>query len=152
MNNKITWESDKGEKIHSDADYWFMCILSEHRYSGWQIYEPKPHYQVGDWVEWSESLGKTYQSKITRVSNSAVYSNGLCIPLKIITHKLKPSEVVLDFGSGIKGTIRFVAQIPSDTLIRVTNGHVNCARIFISCLTEPMKTTVLELLKAQDGE
>jgi hypothetical protein len=84
--------------------------ISECSPDGWQLCEPEPEskYKVGDWIEWSEGLGITYQSQITRVSQSAVYSKGICIPLKTITRKLKPSEVIVKIGC-LSGTVRPVS-------------------------------------------
>jgi len=117
--------------------------------TGWQIYkEPEPQYKVGDWVEWSEGLGISYQSQITRVSQSAVYSKGICIPLKIITRKLKPSQVVVKIGC-LSGTVE-KSPFPKFEFILATEAG-GC-RILFDALDAPTSKLVKGLLKAQDEE
>lgn len=165
VEDKITWESDALGITIMDMRKWDSRILGEYRNSGWQIYEPKPHYQVGDWVEVC-SDENVYPCEVVKVGKDSISidfaGNYRTVPtdnsvsmtgIKLI-RKISPHEVVLDFGNGIKGTIGLTPlQMPEDVLIYVKNGNgINCARIFVSCLTEPMKTTVLELLKAQSEE
>jgi hypothetical protein len=117
--------------------------------NGWQIYkEPEPQHKVGDWVEWSEGLGISYQSRITRVSQSAVYSKGICIPLKIITRKLKPSQVVVKIGC-LSGTVE-KSPFPKFEFILATEAG-GC-RILFDALDAPTRKLVKGLLKAQDEE
>ena len=121
--------------------------------NGWQIYkEPEPQHKVGDWVEWSEGLGISYQSRITRVSQSAVYSKGICIPLKIITRKLKPSQVVVKIGC-LSGTVEPVSTNGIHIwfhLIDVNDRII--ATIRISSLDANTRELVESLLKAMRGE
>jgi hypothetical protein len=119
---------------------------------GWQLYEPEPEpkYKVGDWVEWSEGLGISYQSQITRVSQSAVYSKGICIPLKIITRKLKPSQVVVKIGC-LSGTVERHDGNPI-YWFKLRSSEYNYALISIEMLDTTTRELVESLLKAMRGE
>lgn len=158
--NTVRWESDISETYIGNLDDWARPMSDKYKASGWQIYEPKPHYQVGDWVElncyWNHQgqikemfcAGK-YQIDgiefnrslptftITGLSGEFYYSS--------ITRKLKPSEVILDFGSGIKGKVS-IYQETSDGIW--VGRHV----IHMPDIAEPMRTIVLELLKAQEDK
>jgi len=122
--------------------------------------------KVGDWIEWSEGLGITYQSQITRVSQSAVYSKGICIPLKIITsygvmerqiiRKLKPSQVVVKIGC-LSGTIRYCLSFDhagaKHDAIKMFNGDGKCIAIIrLEALDTGTRELVEGLLKAQKEE
>jgi len=147
--------------------------------SGWQIYtEPKPEseniihghipadmrlkyfhlyeFKVGDWVEWSEGLGISYQSQITRVSQSAVYSKGICIPLKIITKKLKPSEVVIHVGC-LSGTVKDLSYAEDGRFWLIGKVTERCpggmyAILYGEMLDTPTRKLVEGLLRAQEEE
>ena len=113
-------------------------------------------FKVGDWVEWSEGLGISYQSQITRVSQSAVYSKGICIPLKIITKKLKPSEVVIHVGC-LSGTVKDLSYAEDGRfwlIGKVTErcpGGMHCI-LYLEMLDTPTRKLVEGLLKAQEEE
>ena len=129
----------------------------------------KPKYKVGDWVELNcygnhqgqikEMFDESYEQigiqlykyptfKITGLSGHFSFS--------CITRKLKPSEVILDFGNGIKGTITRCVTYSGNGIenpsIKVSNNGIGIANILLHTITEPMRTTVLELLKAQEEE
>lgn len=119
--------------------------------TGWQIYEePEPQYKVGDWVEWHEGLGITYQSQITRISHSAVYSKGICIPLKIITRKLKPSEILIRIGC-LSGTVGASCDL-GRFLMWHSKIDFDYSIIKLSALDAPTRELVESLLKAQEEE
>ena len=50
--NTVRWESGISETYIWNLDDWARPMSDKYKASGWEIYEPKPHYQVGDWVEW----------------------------------------------------------------------------------------------------
>jgi hypothetical protein len=118
--------------------------------------EPEPKFAVGDWVEYSD--GTLQQAIIEAYSGQPgeqmVYvwhpqtAHSAKTPLQSITRKLDPSEIVLDFGNGIKGTIRRYRG----EQIRIYDGDINLACLAISYVTEPMQTTVRKLLAAIEEE
>ena len=90
----------------------------------------KPKYKVGDWVEIT-GHGRTIHGKCVSTEGTVIEPNNMirsCGYLfnpdgtdakyrlqthgYTITHKLKPSEVILDFGNGIKGTIHSYSGNP----------------------------------------
>ena len=109
-------------------------------------------YKVGDWVEWSEGLGISRQSQITRVSQSAVYSKGICIPLRIITKKLDPSEVIVHIGC-LSGTIAKSSD-PNYFLMLHSRPVTDCNHSIIrfSAIDTETRSLVESLLKAQKEE
>lgn len=139
--------------VEGDGNYGSLHILSwisAASPNGWQIYEPKPEYNVGDWVEVRRSLGISHVM-IEKIYNNRIYSRrGIDDHFDNIIRKLKPSEVVLDFGSGIKGTIHSYSGNPEYWFGMKWEGWEYI--LPIEPLTEPMKTIVLELLKAQEEE
>jgi hypothetical protein len=146
-----------GETIkHNEGCSAFDVCLSDWeapyiKNTGWQLYkEPKPTFKVGDWVEWSEGLGISYQSQITRVSQSAVYSKGICIPLKIITRKLKPSQVVVKIGC-LSGTVeKAYGEKKGTFILSGLSGQRNV--LWLSMLDTETREIVEGLLKAQEEE
>ena len=137
----------------TDSDFLFHAEKD-----GWQLCEPEPEhkYKVGDWIEWSEGLGITYQSQITRVSQSAVYSKGICIPLKTITRKLKPSEVIVKIGC-LSGTVKNLSYKEDGRfwlIGKVTErfpGGMH-AILYGEMLDATTRSLVESLLKAQEEE
>jgi len=80
------------------------------------------------------------------VSQSAVYSKGICIPLKIITRKLKPSQVVVKIGC-LSGTVE-KSPFPKFEFILATEAG-GC-RILFDALDTPTRELVEGLLEAQE--
>lgn len=146
--------------------------------SGWQIYtEPKPEseniihghipadmhlkyfhlheFKVGDWVEFIDVGGHKSQGKY--LSNDCDHAiivlditcNMRCVvPMTKIIRKLKPSEVVLHFGSGISGTIKRW----DSTTFHIFHGNSKFSKIHIDALDAPTRELVEGLLKAQEEE
>ena len=163
--NRIIWESDNGEHFVWNLDDWKSPISDEYRASGWQIYEPKPQYKVGDWVvcKYTHKQGKTNYEKVIEVTETTIAtiaSDGSVTEYDAngnhgdimgwhIERVVKPHEVVLDFGNGINGRI----ELEQDTgWITVYEIDEEIASISIETLTEPIKSQVIELLKAQEEE
>ena len=129
--------------------------------TGWEIYkEPEPEYKVGDWVE-VECQNKLYHKQVLFVTEERVgfefseTTPSVCFdgtPSHIFKfiRKLDPSEVVLDFGSGIKGTIVGCSNVMP--IVKVLNGVDWIASIMITALDAPTLEIVESLLKAQDEE
>jgi hypothetical protein len=119
---------------------------------GWQLYEPEPEpkFAVGDWVEFRDIEGIKHGIIEGRREEYSVLCNGVSQSVgdKFITRKLNPSEIVLDFGNGIRGTIRR----SRGEQIRIYDGDINIACLAISYVTEPMQTTVRKLLAAIEEE
>lgn len=124
------------------------------------IVKPKPEYEIGDWVEHNDSKE---QAKITHIASKDYDA----IEVKFIEsgeleiysldemnkefHTIYPKDVILDFGSGIKGTIRRNKHFKAS--IKVIYGDCDKGEyhaIDINPLSEPMKSIVIELLKAQE--
>ena len=62
--------------------------------------------------------------------------------------KLKPSEVILDFGSGIKGTVRSCEH--DGGCVQVISGDRVIAHIMTDVLEQPTRELVESLLKVQE--
>lgn len=112
-------------------------------------FELVPAYQVGDWVK----IAHIGNAKLTGLSiiadqwDFATSTGGKgTAHSKYFTRKLSPAEVVLDFRNGIKGTISYDCC----GYIKVTDSEGRIHSIVIAALTDPMKTIVTELLKAQE--
>jgi hypothetical protein len=130
-------------------------FLSEGAKDGWQLYEPDHDFNVGDWVEFIDAGGHKSQGKYlsnaydnTILVLDITYNMRCVVPTTKITRKLNPSEIVLDFGNGIRGTIRRYRG----EQIRIYDGDINFACLAISYVTEPMQTTVRKLLAAIEEE
>lgn len=109
--------------------------------------EPKPKFEVGSYIR---SLSG---------SCHVVISDNKCRGLKVIEEydildsdvPIPASEVVLDFGSGIKGII--VSQnYDGGSGICVINDRNAIANIMICAISEPMKSIVISLLERQEKE
>ena len=79
--------------------------------TGWQLYEPAPQYNVGDWVEFIDVGGRTSQGKyLSKAYDHAIlvrditYNMRCVVPTTKITRKLSPSEVIVKIGC-LSGTI-----------------------------------------------
>ena len=134
-----------------------MTNFKEH--DGMLFKQPKPKYQVGDWVEHKESKE---QATIRRImSYGAIeiefaYSTESDIYQANDFHndfrKLSPSEVVIRIGC-LSGTVRRINDIffclnPSTKKGRV----VPEATIPLAMLDTPTRENVESLLKAQEEE
>lgn len=110
----------------------------------------KEQFAVGDWVEFRDIEGIKHGIIEGRREEYSVLCNGVSQSVgdKFITRKLNPSEIVLDFGNGIRGTIRRYRG----EQIRIYDGDINFACLAISYVTEPMQTTVRKLLAAIEEE
>lgn len=119
----------------------------------------KAPFKVGDWVE-IEVSGVISQQLVKlgvfadsiNAGGIEFYGNGLPVmkPLNArIIRKLDPSEVVVDFGSGIKGTVVGCGNVMP--IIKVLNGVDWIASIMISALNTATRELVKALLKAQEG-
>ena len=73
-----------------------------------------------------------------------------CICSRDYPTPVPAKDVILDFGSGIKGRIR--RGLSADDVIRVYFAEHYCHHININHLTEPMKSTVKALLERQEVE
>lgn len=131
-------------------------------------FELVPQYQVGDWVEIEYDNGCKYHCPVIQSGCSVVVmfdgaetyfdinGNELCKtenePSFTIIRKLSPAEVVIDFGNGIKGTIRAKRKCNYSVVsFETVNGlGYTIAEIFICWLTDPMKTIVQDLLAKQE--
>jgi hypothetical protein len=135
--------------------------------TGWQIYkEPEPQYKVGDWVEIT-ARENIYQDKITfsgvefgkphvlaRKTKTLKFEphTGKCFDEKLcvqITRKLSPSEVILDFGSGIRGWIR---KASNHTIEVYSKANCWLANIRYDMLDTETRKLVESLLQAQEEE
>lgn len=121
--------------------------------TGWQLYaepEPEPKFAVGDWVEFRDIEGIKHGIIEGRREEYSVFCNGVSQSVgdKFITSKLKPSEVVLNFGSGIKGTVRSCEH--DGGCVRVISGDRVIAHIMTDVLEQPTCNLVRQLLKAQE--
>jgi hypothetical protein len=120
------------------------------------IRQPKPAFKVGDWVEYSD--GTLQQAIIEAYSGQPgeqmVYvwhpqtAHSAKTPLQSIARKLDPSEVVLDFGNGIKG--RVCMPYPERGLSVLNDNNHWIAQIDPDALDAPMRKLVESLLKAQE--
>ncbi len=112
------------------------------------MYEPQPAYAVGDWV--SDGV---VQGRITYIDNEVVDVRANDDNVYTINednlHKLQPSEVVVDFGNGIKGTI---SKLDGKNQIMVFQDNFPIAWINIDYIEDPLQTLVKELLEKQEGE
>jgi hypothetical protein len=123
-------------------------------------------YKVGDWVEIT-ARENIYQDKITfsgvefgkphvlaRKTKTLKFEphTGKCFDEKLcvqITRKLSPSEVILDFGSGIKGWIR---RASNHTIEVYSKANCWLANIRYDMLDTETRKLVESLLKAQEEE
>lgn len=126
---------------------------------GWRIYaEPKPKFVAGSYVKinYANSDDEHYVVKessvldaieISRLSDGKTewfYEAGYDFIIPI-----PASEVILDFGNGIVGWIAHNGKHNIDVFSK-DNCWLAC--LAVSMLTEPMKSLVLDLLKAQEEE
>ena len=138
---------------------------------GWRIHkeEPKPQYQVGDWVEIKDSSGDAEHCQITRVNRFCPKSLQYLIddmwfdchgkeilPPEITTcywqiiRKLTPFEVIVDFGA-FKGTVRPVSTNRVHLWVHVVDSEDNTiASIRLQALEPNLRKLVEELLEAQE--
>ena len=123
------------------------------------MYEPKPElqYKVGDWVEWTDELGKTCQGQVAKISDVELFLyklydiRRLCVPRWKIT-KVAPSEVVIHIGC-ISGKVRPVSTNGIHIwfhLIGVDDKTI--ATIRISSLDTQTRELVESLIKGQEEE
>lgn len=124
---------------------------------GGRGYEIKPEtakeqFEVGDWVEFNPG-NNPKQVEIVEIDGDKLYYNtryaGKTIKTHIyasaITRKLDPSEVVVDFGSGIKGTIVGCSNVVP--IVKVINGIDWIASIMITALDAPTREMVERCLR-----
>lgn len=147
----VVWKKpDAVGNVVQSPERW----LAEKADAGWQIYEPKPKYIAGDWVEYvCDNNGNRTHARVIEMPTKkhclahleSFHEDRIRVEENAITRKLKPSEVILDFGNGIKGKVS-IYQETSDGIW--VGRHV----IHMPDIAEPMRTTVLELLKAQSEE
>ena len=130
-------------------------------------FELVPQYQVGDWVEmnvyanhqgtikeiFNSGMAELFGTRIHR-TNPTFTITGLSgeFNFSCISRKLSPAEVVIDFGNGIKGTIRAKRKCNYSVVsFETVNGlGYTIAEIFICWLTDPMKSIVQDLLAKQE--
>lgn len=112
-------------------------------------------FKVGDWVEFIDVGGHKSQGKyLSKAFDNAIlvrditYNTRCIVPTTKIIRKLKPSEVVLHFGSGISGTIKRW----DSTTFHIFHGNSKFSKIHIDALDAPTREFVESLLKAQDEE
>jgi hypothetical protein len=125
--------------------------------TGYEIREPnKEQFEVGDWVEFIDVGGRKSQGKyLTNTQGNAIIVLGITcnmrvvVPMTEITHKLSSSEVILDFGSGIKGWIR---RASNHTIEVYSKANCWLANIRYDMLDTETRKLVESLLKAQEEE
>jgi hypothetical protein len=120
-------------------------------------YEPKPvakpRFEVGQYVKWCkklhvvEKLLENERCDIVSVPKNSVTID--CSQSDIVYVPAK--DVVLDFGNGIKGMIKGLANNKLIGIDEPIHGS-RVAVLWVSSLTEPMQSTVLALLKQIEKE
>ena len=143
-------ETDK-EPIADCDNCKHRCTKSNIDYC--QMYEPKPTFKVGDWVEW---CGDQYMVESAPPQSGGRYDIrspydelGCSVYPENITRKLSPFDVEVDFGFA-KG--RILSRTSGDVKV-LNNKSVVIASIIVSEITNPTTRSLVEsLLKAQKGE
>jgi hypothetical protein len=118
----------------------------------------QPTYAVGDWVEYFDNA-ELCHAQIDEIDSDYCTINPVVgwdrtlqrIRITCITRKLDPSEVVVDFGNGIFGTIE-PSIYPTWINVRKNSDWGTIASIFVLDLDEPIQTLVKELLEKQKEE
>ena len=126
------------------------------------MYEPKPTFKVGDWVEHEKSKE---QGRITYISSD----NYDAIEVKLYDQdeletytksdfnadfrKLSPSEVIVNIGC-LSGTVERRTYFDTDKFFSLKNPEMEMAAavINIDALDTPTRELVESLLKAQEEE
>lgn len=119
--------------------------------------EPPPKFaniKVGDWVEWIYD-GNVTQSEFMGFDMCHLYrirelgsTTSHCVSECLITRILSPKEVIVDFGSGIKGTVRR-SGLSGLCVVTSKNGEL-VAWVKLSLLDPQVRAIVESLLKAQE--
>ena len=156
------WNTEKNciscKSCDLPADRFFTCfMLSGIQDTGWQIYEPQPAYQVGDWVEHKKSKE---QGMITYISSDDYDAIEVKLydqdELETYTkrdfnddfRKLSPSEVKVSIT--LEGTVEKASYGENDFRLRYGDGFYDHYIIDFVHLTEPDRDLVKSLLKAQE--
>ncbi len=137
-------------------DYWCIDLPD-----GWRLYEPKPTYKVGDWVE-IEVSGVISQQLVKlgvfadsiNAGGIEFYGNGLPVmkPLNArIIRKLDPSEVIVKIGC-LEGTVTYAISDDCFLLAKVYDPQHRACCIDMSMLDTATRELVESLLKAQEEE
>ena len=130
--------------------------------TGWQIYEePEPQYKVGDWVEWTDELGKTCQGQVAKIFDVELFLyklydiRRLCVPRWKIT-KVAPSDVVIHIGC-LSGTVKNLSYKEDGRFWLIGKVTERCpggmhAILYGEMLDTQTRELVESLLKAQEEE
>lgn len=145
-NRKETYVYRDGKIVanewHCADQQWFLKYAEP---TGWQLYE-ELEYKVGDYIK----DGGDYYI-VTSPTTCAGLLNGKGYEICPKTCKIvSPSEVVLNFGSGIKGTVRSCEH--DGGCVRVISGDRVIAHIMTDVLEQPTRNLVRLLLKAQEDK
>lgn len=120
------------------------------------MYEPRPAYAVGDWVEYFDNA-ELCHAQIDEIDSDYCTINPVVgwdrtlqrIRITCITRKLKPSEVVVHIGC-LSGTVRQCGDKEEEVFALCTNH--NAAVIPFTMCDTPTRSIVDSLLKAQEEE
>lgn len=137
-----------------------------YHHSRFELVPDPPKYQVGDYAEHNDSKEQAIITHIASPQYDSIEVKFLISEeLEVYTlrefeiefHVISPSEVVLDFENGIKGRIQYCVSFSINgtrhASIKVFGEDGMCiALIHANRLTEPMKSIVLDLIKAQEQE
>ena len=109
--------------------------------------QPEPAFKVRDWVEYK---GKQYRISAFGGGDMMFFENAIfALTPPYPVRKLDPSEVIVDFGSGIKGTIK---RYHGEQVRVYDKDGINFASIAISFLDASTRSLVESLLKAQEEQ
>jgi len=152
-----------GGCIYSTSIENFIYQMSADYSVGWEIFEPQSQkFKIGDYVE-VEYDGDLHYYKVIKTNEQrdtlsigfngmfrTIHSDGSInmVGIKLI-RKISPHDVVLNFGNGVKGTIKISGDRSDMIQVYGAGERFYMAKLMIDKLTEPMKSLVLELLKAQ---
>lgn len=166
INERTGWQIYKEPKPEPAKEPIADCDNCKHRcpkryIDHCHMYEPKPTFKVGDWVEYRLD-GDTYYGKICNIRGYVYYlsvtteeipkDQARAIMLEGIIRKLFPREVIVHIGC-LSGTVRPVSTNGIHMwfhLIGVDDKTI--ATIRIGCLDKETRKLVEGLLKAQEEE
>jgi len=136
-------------------------FLNDAAKDGWRLYEPKPTYKVGDWVE-IEHNGERYYRQVISIDGKEVrvpFGSGKMLLASIgkknilgvkTVRKLEPSEVIVNIGC-LGGTVRPVSTNGIHIWFHLIDANdKTIATIRITALDAPTRELVKALLKAQE--
>ncbi len=156
------WQAENGKSfVHKYVE--IDKFLNDAAKDGWRLYEPKPTYKVGDWVE-IEHNGERYYRQVISIDGKEVrvpFGSGKMLLASIgkknilgvkTVRKLEPSEVIVNIGC-LGGTVRPVSTNGIHIWFHLIDANdKTIATIRITALDAPTRELVKALLKAQEGE